>query len=101
MFNPFHFFFGLGIFAWLLSVLYIVFWIWMFIDCLQNPRLGRQAAAQCAKSAVPQNRNERRSLAPTPHPSQPANPARFNIALTNTLMSRLPAISSQPFSFCR
>ena len=39
MFNPFHFFFGLGIFAWLLSVLYLVFWIWMFIDCLQNPRL--------------------------------------------------------------
>ncbi|HEY2880902.1 MAG TPA: PLDc N-terminal domain-containing protein [Pirellulales bacterium] len=40
MFHPIELFFGLGIFAWILSLLYIVFWVWMLIDCLQNRRLS-------------------------------------------------------------
>jgi hypothetical protein len=39
MFHPFEFFLGFGVFAWLLGLLYFIFWVWMFIDCLQNPRL--------------------------------------------------------------
>ena len=33
------FFLGLGIFIWLLVLLYFIFWIWMLVDCLTNPAL--------------------------------------------------------------
>jgi len=35
----FEFIAGFGLIAWLITVLIFIFWIWMLVDCLQNPRL--------------------------------------------------------------
>ena len=35
----FEFVAGFGLIAWLITVLVFIFWIWMLVDCLQNPRL--------------------------------------------------------------
>ncbi len=39
MFGPFEFFGGFAAIAFLLAIVTTVFWIWMLIDCLMNPRL--------------------------------------------------------------
>jgi hypothetical protein len=37
--NPFQWVLGLGAFAVALVILASIFWVWMLIDCLLNPRL--------------------------------------------------------------
>jgi hypothetical protein len=39
MFALFEFFGGFAAIAFLLAIVTTVFWIWMLIDCLMNPRL--------------------------------------------------------------
>jgi hypothetical protein len=35
----FEWFFGFGFVAILIAILTTIFWVWMLIDCLQNPRI--------------------------------------------------------------
>jgi hypothetical protein len=37
--DPLQWLFGLGMFAIVLAILAGIFWLWMLIDCLVNPRL--------------------------------------------------------------
>ncbi len=37
--NVVQFFLGMGAFAIVLAILASIFWLWMLVDCLTNPRL--------------------------------------------------------------